>query len=82
MLEVEVMRQDGRPAPSLLQKHHWEHLLTLASRNQRSSYLLYLWKTEIAKQNEKVIYIVRKDSYFVYNERTQKLLDQLLKIIY
>ncbi|KPI94970.1 Mitochondrial ribonuclease P protein 1-like [Papilio xuthus] len=53
MLEVEVMRQDGRPAPSILRKHHWEHILTLASRNQRSSYLVYLWKTQMAKENEK-----------------------------
>ncbi|XP_014367006.2 mitochondrial ribonuclease P protein 1 homolog [Papilio machaon] len=53
MLEVEVMRQDGRPAPSILRKHHWEHLLTLASRNQRSGYLVYLWKTQMSKENEK-----------------------------
>ncbi|CAG4978283.1 unnamed protein product [Parnassius apollo] len=53
MLEVEVMRQDGRQAPSNLQKRHWEHLLSLSSRNQRSNYLLYLWKTEKSRENEK-----------------------------
>lgn len=54
MLEVEVMRQDGRQAPTLLKKSHWEHLMSLTSRNQRSSYLFYLWKTEKSKENEKV----------------------------
>lgn len=54
MLEVEVMRQDGRCAPDILQSHHWQHLLGLTSRNQRSTYLTFLWKIEKKKENEKV----------------------------
>ncbi|XP_053619065.1 mitochondrial ribonuclease P protein 1 homolog isoform X2 [Plodia interpunctella] len=53
MLEVEVMRQDGRCAPNVLKKQHWEHLLLLQSRSQRIKYLNYLWKTEKAKENSK-----------------------------
>ncbi|KAJ2947973.1 hypothetical protein O0L34_g9765 [Tuta absoluta] len=53
MLEVEVMRQDGRLAPSSLQMRQWKHLMELGSKNQRSSYLTYLFKTEKAKENEK-----------------------------
>lgn len=54
MLEVEVMRQDGRQAPDSMQINHWKHLLEQPSKNQRSNYLKYLWKTEKSKQNEKV----------------------------
>lgn len=54
MLEVEVMRQDGRYAPECLQLDHWQHLLDLPSRNQRSSYLTFLWKIEKKKENQKV----------------------------
>ncbi|KAI5645091.1 tRNA (Guanine-1)-methyltransferase domain-containing protein [Phthorimaea operculella] len=53
MLEVEVMRQDGRLAPSNLQTRHWKHLMELGSKNRRSSYLTYLFKTEKSKENEK-----------------------------
>ncbi|CAH2050572.1 unnamed protein product, partial [Iphiclides podalirius] len=63
MLEVEVMRQDGRQAPSNLQKTHWEHLMSLSSRNQRSSYLFYLWKTEKAKENEKARKVAKRQEY-------------------
>lgn len=54
MLEVEVMRQDGRCAPDHLQTRHWKHLLDLQSKSQRSQYLLFLWKTQKSKENEKV----------------------------
>ncbi|KAL4712695.1 hypothetical protein ACJJTC_007992 [Scirpophaga incertulas] len=53
MLEVEVMRQDGRLAPNTIKTTQWEHLLQLGSRNQRNNYLLYLWKTEKSKENQK-----------------------------
>lgn len=54
MLEVEVMRQDGRCAPDHLQTRHWKHLLDLQSKSQRSQYLLFLWKTQKSKENEKM----------------------------
>lgn len=54
MLEVEVMRQDGRYAPDYLNKDQWQHLLDLTTKNQRSNYLRYLFKTEKAKENFKV----------------------------
>ncbi|KAL0851043.1 hypothetical protein ABMA28_006934 [Loxostege sticticalis] len=53
MLEVEVMRQDGRYAPNSLNTNQWQHLMTLHSRNQRNNYLTYLWKTEKARENQK-----------------------------
>ncbi|XP_059050862.1 mitochondrial ribonuclease P protein 1 homolog isoform X2 [Achroia grisella] len=53
MLEVEVMRQDGRCAPNNLQNKHWQQLMQLETRNQRTKYLLYLWKTEKSKENQK-----------------------------
>ncbi|XP_032529017.2 mitochondrial ribonuclease P protein 1 homolog isoform X1 [Danaus plexippus] len=52
-LEVEVMRQDGRCAPDYLKLDHWKHLLDLPSRNQRSNYLTFLWKTEKKRENQK-----------------------------
>lgn len=54
MLEVEVMRQDGRLAPSSLNTNQWSHLMTLSGRNQRTKYLTFLWKTEKARENQKV----------------------------
>lgn len=56
MLEVEVMKQDGRQAPdvSFVKKKHWECLLQLQSRNQRSKYLMYLFKTSKTEENKKV----------------------------
>ncbi|CAH1639790.1 unnamed protein product [Spodoptera littoralis] len=53
MLEVEVMRQDGRHAPDNIKKDHWQHLLSLTSKNQRASYLQYLFKTEKSRENFK-----------------------------
>ncbi|XP_047525609.1 mitochondrial ribonuclease P protein 1 homolog [Pieris napi] len=53
MLEVEVMRQDGRTAPERMNTSNWENLLELQSRNQRTSYLSYLWKNEMSKINQK-----------------------------
>ncbi|XP_075974215.1 tRNA methyltransferase roswell [Anticarsia gemmatalis] len=53
MLEVEVMRQDGRYAPDHLRKDQWAHLVQLQSKNQRANYLRYLFKTEKAKENSK-----------------------------
>lgn len=55
MLEVEVMRQDGRCAPNYLKKDQWEHLLSLQSKNQRSNYLNFLFKTEKSRENDKVV---------------------------
>lgn len=55
MLEVEVMRQDGRYAPNSMNMRHWQHLLDLTSRHQRSKYLTYLFKTEKSKENDKVL---------------------------
>lgn len=54
MLEVEVMRQDGRCAPDVLKSHHWKHLMGLETKNQRCKYLTFLWKTEKSKENDKV----------------------------
>lgn len=55
-LEMEVMRQEGRraPTPSKIKESHWEHLLQLESRNQRRHYYLYLWNIEMAKENTQV----------------------------
>lgn len=58
-LEVEVMRQDGRCAPDYLKLDHWKHLLDLPSRNQRSNYLTFLWKTEKKRENQKVNIILQ-----------------------
>lgn len=54
MLEVEVMRQDGRFAPDSINNDQWQHLLDLKTKNQRQSYLRYLFKTEKSKENFKV----------------------------
>lgn len=54
MLEVEVMRQDGRAAPDTLKADQWQQLLSLNTKNQRSQYLLYLFKIEKSKENQKV----------------------------
>ncbi|CAG9796501.1 unnamed protein product [Diatraea saccharalis] len=54
MLEVEVMRQDGRCAPNHLNGDQWQHLMSLTTRNQRNNYLLYLWKTEKSRENQKL----------------------------
>ncbi|CAB3256491.1 unnamed protein product [Arctia plantaginis] len=53
MLEVEVMRQDGRYAPDRIRNDQWVHLLELQSKSQRTNYLRYLFKTEKAKENFK-----------------------------
>ncbi|CAK1540119.1 unnamed protein product [Leptosia nina] len=53
MLEVEVIRQDGRTAPDYLNVSQWENLLEYKSRNQRASYLTYLWKNEKNRENKK-----------------------------
>jgi hypothetical protein len=59
MLEVEVMRQDGRCAPTTMNANQWQYLLKMTSRNQRNNYLTYLWKTEKSRENQKVyIYIL------------------------
>ncbi|XP_072940880.1 mitochondrial ribonuclease P protein 1 homolog [Epargyreus clarus] len=63
MLEVEVMRQDGRPAPNTLKKDQWEQLLELPSRNQRNHYLLFLFKTEKAKENRKAKKETKRQEY-------------------
>lgn len=54
MLEVEVMREDGRCAPDRISRDQWERLLQMPSRNQRTNYLLFLWKLEKKKENVKV----------------------------
>lgn len=54
MLEVEVMRQDGRCAPDSMNTTQWKHLLDLSSRNQRTNYLTFLWKNEKSRENQKV----------------------------
>lgn len=54
MLEVEVMREDGRCAPDHITRDQWERLLQMPSRNQRTNYLLFLWKLEKKKENVKV----------------------------
>lgn len=54
MLEVEVMRQDGRHAPNYINKDQWQHLLDLSTKNQRASFLRYLFKTEKSRENFKV----------------------------
>ncbi|CAH2209161.1 jg7535 [Pararge aegeria aegeria] len=53
MLEVEVMRQDGRCAPDNIHSDQWERLLEMPSRKQRTNYLTFLWKIEKKKENEK-----------------------------
>lgn len=57
MLEVEVMRQDGRAAPDTLRADQWQELLKLNTKNQRSQYLLYLFKIEKSKENTKVQFL-------------------------
>ncbi|CAG4954647.1 unnamed protein product [Colias eurytheme] len=54
MLEVEVMRQDGRQAPDVMDLRNWQYLMELPSRNQRANYLTYLWKNEKRKENVKM----------------------------
>lgn len=56
MLEIEVMRQDGRKAPEdeNIKQHHWEHILSLPSRSARFKYLTFLWKNEKKTENTKV----------------------------
>ncbi|XP_028028227.1 mitochondrial ribonuclease P protein 1 homolog [Bombyx mandarina] len=54
MLEVEVMRQDGRCAPNSMNTTQWKHLLDLSSRNQRTNYLTFLWKNEKSRENQKI----------------------------
>lgn len=56
MLEVEVMRQDGRHAPDHIRSDQWARLLELQSKSQRTNYLRYLFKTEKAKENFKVLH--------------------------
>lgn len=63
MLEVEVMRQDGRFAPDHIQFDQWKHLLELPSRNQRTNYLTFLWKIERKKENQKVCCKLLHHSY-------------------
>lgn len=63
MLEVEVMRQDGRCAPNSLNTRQWQQLLDLSSRHQRSRYLTYLFKTEKAKENDKAKKEARRKEY-------------------
>lgn len=53
MLEVDVMRQDGRCAPDMMKESNWEYLLELPSKSQRLNYLKYLWKTEKSRQHAK-----------------------------
>ncbi|XP_063548435.1 mitochondrial ribonuclease P protein 1 homolog isoform X1 [Cydia strobilella] len=79
MLEVEVMRQDGRQAPDQLRSHHWKHLMELPSRNQRHSYLLYLFKTERAKENQKAKKEARKQAFLESEpEDTREFPDDML----
>lgn len=66
MLEVEVMRQDGRYAPESLQIEHWRHLLNLSTRNQRSTYLTFLWKIEKKKENQKVYTFIHCFFIFIF----------------
>ncbi|XP_013197110.2 mitochondrial ribonuclease P protein 1 homolog [Amyelois transitella] len=79
MLEVEVMRQDGRLAPSFLKNQHWKHLMLLESRNQRIKYLTYLWKTEKTKENTKAKKEARKKELETTSpEETKEFPDDLL----
>ncbi|RVE42856.1 hypothetical protein evm_012474 [Chilo suppressalis] len=79
MLEVEVMRQDGRCAPALLNSSQWEHLMSLASRNQRCNYLLYLWKTERSRENQKAKKEARRKEFeFFKPEENKEYPDDIL----
>ncbi|XP_063822919.1 mitochondrial ribonuclease P protein 1 homolog isoform X2 [Ostrinia nubilalis] len=63
MLEVEVMRQDGRYAPNSLNTSQWQHLMSLQSKNQRNNYLTYLWKTEKSRENQKAKKEARRKAF-------------------
>ncbi|CAH2102371.1 unnamed protein product [Euphydryas editha] len=79
MLEVEVMRQDGRLAPDHIQLDQWKHLLELPSRNQRSSYLTFLWKNEKKRENQKAKKEARKLELENYSpEKSKEYPDDLL----
>ncbi|CAH2989270.1 unnamed protein product [Chilo suppressalis] len=60
MLEVEVMRQDGRCAPALLNSSQWEHLMSLASRNQRT--------LQAILHGQKVVIDCSYEEHMVYRE--------------
>ncbi|CAD0194878.1 unnamed protein product [Chrysodeixis includens] len=79
MLEVEVMRQDGRFAPDAINKDQWQHLLDLKTKNQRQSYLRYLFKTEKSKENLKAKKEARRKEFISQKpEDTKENEDDLL----
>ncbi|XP_047027197.1 mitochondrial ribonuclease P protein 1 homolog [Helicoverpa zea] len=79
MLEVEVMRQDGRHAPDNIKQDQWQHLLELTSKNQRASYLQYLFKTEKSRENFKAKKEAkRKENPVIKPEESKENEDDLL----
>ncbi|XP_059620546.1 mitochondrial ribonuclease P protein 1 homolog [Phlebotomus argentipes] len=54
-LEVDVFRQEGRkaPDPELLKEEHWNHLLTLKTKNSRQKYYAYLWQIQMKRESAK-----------------------------
>ncbi|XP_066146452.1 mitochondrial ribonuclease P protein 1 homolog [Euwallacea fornicatus] len=54
MLEVEVLRQSGKPVPDndFITLEMWEYLLSLSSRSGRTKYLEFLFKVTKKKQRD------------------------------
>lgn len=56
MLEVDVLRQEGKKVPTeeFMKQHHWEEILKLPTRTSRKKYIEYLFKLEKIKESRTV----------------------------
>ncbi|XP_054287155.1 mitochondrial ribonuclease P protein 1 homolog [Macrosteles quadrilineatus] len=76
MLELDVMRQDGMCVPSKMSTEQWKELFALQTRSQRRKYLMYLFKTEMKKLNEKRKKTLKREATEqARSENTLKLID-------
>lgn len=69
MLEVEVMRQDGRKAPEQLTRAQWSELLIRPTQSSQRRFLEFLFKIEKKKANLKV----KKEEMKIRRENQPKL---------
>ncbi|KAK7864193.1 hypothetical protein R5R35_004104 [Gryllus longicercus] len=53
ILEMDIWRQEGERVPTQLKPADWKELISLESRSARKKYLLFIWKKEMTKSNEK-----------------------------